>query len=61
MKLVKWITPALILLLGIVCGQVPNQADGVSLAGIPNVVFILLNVSLTSYAAGMIHGMHKEV
>ena len=48
--------PVLLLLVAIACGHVPGEADGATLAGVPNIVFILLNVCLTCYALGMIHG-----
>ena len=48
--------PVVLLLVAIACGHVPREADGATLAGVPNIVFILLNVCLTCYALGMIHG-----
>ena len=48
--------PVLLLLVAIACGHVPSEADGATLAGVPNIVWILLNVCLTCYAFGMIHG-----
>ena len=48
--------PVLLLLVAIACGHVPGEVDGATLAGVPNIVFILLNVCLTCYALGMIHG-----
>jgi len=48
--------PMLLLLVAIACGHVPGEADGATLAGVPNIVWMLLNVCLTCYALGMIHG-----
>ena len=48
--------PVVLLLVAIACGHVPREADGATLAGVPNIIFILLNVCLTCYALGMIHG-----
>jgi len=48
--------PVSLLLVAVACGHVPGEADGATLAGVPNIVFILLNVCLTCYALGMIHG-----
>ncbi len=53
------ISPVALLAVGTACGMVPGEADGVTLAGVPNIVFILFNVCLVSYAAGMIHGILK--
>jgi len=50
------IGPIILLFIGVICGFIPSNVDGTTLAAVPNITWFLLNICLTCYALGMIHG-----
>ena len=52
----RWLCPTGLLMAGTVCGFIPSSADGATLAGVPNIAWIILNICMVCYALGMIHG-----